>query len=126
MHIFVNKKRKRNCKTFYIQKSRHFAKINTIYVTFFKPKSNIIYIPQFFMKILNLKFIYKKHDTLLYVMFLYTKIHTLLKIKTICGPFLCTKIRRLCATHFFIEPQKLAEEKGKFLFLKKALCVKFV
>ena len=40
-----------------------------------------LYVAQFFNNNLNLVFIYKKHDTLRYVMFLYTKRQTLRKKK---------------------------------------------
>ena len=61
------------------QKARHFSKSKKIYITFLFTKIQTLYVPWFFMKILKLAFIYKKHDTLQYVTFLYTKIHTLRK-----------------------------------------------
>ena len=68
----------------YIQKSRHFAKSNTICVTFLFTKIQTLYLTQFFMKVFKLAFIYiqkgwhvalrdvfiyKKPDTLRYVIF---------------------------------------------------------
>ena len=62
-------------------KSWTLVKRKTISVTFLFPKSNTIYVTQFFMKFLNLVFIYRKNDTLSYVMFLYTKSQKLRKNK---------------------------------------------
>ena len=61
---------KKNAKTFIyknsytLQKARQFPL--RLYV-----KSKTLYVTQFFMKILNLAFIYKNHDTLRYVKLLY-------------------------------------------------------
>ena len=69
---FNIKKLKNVAKHFYIQKTRHFSKSKTISVTFLCTKSLTFYATRFFMKVLNLVFIYKKHDTLRFVTFLYT------------------------------------------------------
>ena len=76
---FSHIQKAKNCETFLYTKGRHFAKIETISVTFLYRKSKTIYVTQFFIKFLKLVFVYKKHDTLRYVTFLYTKIQTLSK-----------------------------------------------
>ena len=75
---------------------------------------------QFFMKILNLAFIYKKPDTLRYVEFLYSKIQTLRKKQDNLRYVLYTKIRIVCSTRFFVEFLKLAEWRGHF-YMKKTM-----
>ena len=79
MHIYIYTKSEKIKKYFYIQKARHFAKIKTVWVTFLYTKSKTLYVTRFFMKFLKLAFIYKKNDTLRYLMFLNTKIQTLRK-----------------------------------------------
>ena len=56
-----------------MQKARLFP------VTFLYTKIKILYVTQFFMKILKLAFLYKNHETFRYVRFLYTKSQTLSK-----------------------------------------------
>ena len=78
---FLYTKRKKLRKVYiYIQKAGQFAKSKTISVTFLYTKSmTFIKLMQFFLKILKLAFIYKKHDTLRDVTFLYSKSQTLRK-----------------------------------------------
>ena len=82
-------------------------KSKTVSVTFYI-EMQTIYVTQFFIKMLNLAFIYKNHDTLRYVTFLYTKSRYFAKIKTICFTFLYTKIRTFCVTQIFIKILKFA------------------
>ena len=77
--VFIYTKSKKVVKRFYIQKSGHFTQSKTISVTFLYTKIETLYVTQFFMEILKLTILYKKHDTLHYVTFLYTKIQTLSK-----------------------------------------------
>ena len=111
-------------KCFYIQKARHFSKSWTISVKFLYIESYTFHVTGFFMKILRLAFIYKKHDTLRYVTFLYTKSQTLRKKQDNLRYVLYTKIRQFCVTRFFIEFLKFAEGGGTFIDLKNnILCV---
>ena len=77
--FYICKKQKKIETFLYTQKAGHFAKSKTISVRFLNPKSMTLYVTRFFMTFLKLAFMYKKHDTLLYVTFLYTKSRTLRK-----------------------------------------------
>ena len=85
-HLYIQKAKK--SETFYIQKARHFAKSNTISVTFLYTKSKTLYVTLFVMKFLKVALLYKNHDTLHYVAFLYSKSWHFAKSKTICVTFL--------------------------------------
>ena len=74
-------KEKEIVNLFYIQKSRHFAKSKTICVTFLYTKSKTLYVTRFFMKLLGLGFIYKKHEKICYVMFYIQKPETSQKVR---------------------------------------------
>ena len=100
---FIYTKRKRKWETFiYKKKSRHFEKSKTICVTFLFTKIQTLYVMRFFMKILKLAFVYKKHDTLRYVTLLYTqKSRHFVKSKTICVTFLYT-VRMISTARFSV------------------------
>ena len=66
-------KYRRPKKNIIFKKSRHFVKNKTISVNFLNKKSKTLYVTRFFMKMLRLAFIYKKHGTLSYVTFIYKK-----------------------------------------------------
>ena len=63
-------KAKKIAKRFYIQKARHFSKARQFPLCFYIQKPIHLTLRDF-DEILNLAFIYKKHDTLRYVSFLY-------------------------------------------------------
>ena len=60
MCTFLYLQKTKNCQTFYIQKSRHFAKSKIISVTFLYTKIKTLHVTRFFMKKLKLAFIYIK------------------------------------------------------------------
>ena len=111
---------------FYIQKARHFSKSKTT-----------LYVTWFFMKILKLEFIYKKHDTFCYVTFFYTKNQTLRKNQD--NFRYVFKYKKLDTLRYaiFHGILKLAEGGGifickiitlRFIFIRKndGLCVTFL
>ena len=103
----------------------HKNQDNLRYISY--TKSPTLYGTRFFMKILKLAFIYKKHDTLRCVNFLYSKSQTLCTKKTICVTYLCTK-----AWHFPLRDfswnfwNRRRGGGGIFVYKKNALCVTFV
>ena len=114
MFLHIQKRKNMRNVYIYIQKSRHFAKRKTIYVTFLYTKIQTLDITIFSWKIWNWHlYVYKKHDTLRYVTFLYANIQTLRKKQdNLRYVFLYTKIRRLCVTQFVMEILELAEGGG--------------
>ena len=122
--------RRTTCTFLYIQKVKKMPNVY-IYIksqTLFKNQDNFRYVlyiksyklhvTQFFMKILKLAFINKKHDTLRYVTFLYTKRQTLHKKQDNLRYVFIYKIWTVCVSQFFIEFLKLAE-RGHIFILKK-------
>ena len=102
VHVLICKRSKKNCKTFYIQKSGHLAKSKTISVTFLYTKSNKCHVTQFFMSILKLNFIYKKHYTLRYVAFLYKRSEPLRKKQDNLRYVFIYKNWKSCVTWFLL------------------------
>ena len=72
-------RKQNNYETFYNTESQTLFKNQDYFCYVLYTKSKTIYVTQFFMKMFNSEFIYKKHDTLRYITFLYTKSHTLRK-----------------------------------------------
>ena len=77
----------KNPKHFNIQKFRHFEKYQDNLHHVFIYKSKTLYVTPFFMNILKLAFVYKKHDTLRYAKFYIQKSRHFAKSKTICLTF---------------------------------------
>ena len=126
-HFYIYKKAKTIPKRFYIQKSGHFAKNKTISVTFLYIKSTTLYVTRFFMKILKLAFIYKKHVTLRCVTFYLQKFRHFAKSKTICVIFYMQKSGHFALRDFSLNFLKLAEGGGHFTMQKKCnLCYIFI
>ena len=71
--FFIYKKQK-HCDTFLYTKSQKFFTKKDYLRSVLYTKIQTLYVTQFFMKNLNLAFLYKKDDTFRYVKFLYTKI----------------------------------------------------
>ena len=112
----------------YREKLRHFTKGKTIYVKFFFTKIQTLYITRFFMNVWNwYLYIYKKRDTLRYVMFLYFKSLILRKMQdNLRYVFYIQK-----AWHFALQMFSWNfwnwRRGGGFVWKKNnALCVKFV
>ena len=72
------KKTIKNRNVFIYKKAYTFQKARQFVLRFYT-KNKTLYVTGFFMKILKLAVIYKKHDTLRYVTFLYTKSLTIRK-----------------------------------------------
>ena len=53
MHVYKYTKSKKIVKRFYIQKTRHMAKIKTTYVMFLCTKSKTVYVTHFFLDFLK-------------------------------------------------------------------------
>ena len=93
--------------------------------TFLYTKSMTLCVTHFFMKILKLAFIYKKHDILRHVTFLYTKIQIVRKKQdNLCYFFIYQNPDTLCYAIFYWIFE-IVGGGGDFLYVKKiALCVK--
>ena len=94
--------RKTIAKRFYIQTATHFAKINTIFVTFLNTKSKTLYDTQFSPKCWSW-YLYINSMTLFVTLRFYLqKFWHVARNKTICVTFLYTKIGTVCVTQCFI------------------------
>ena len=115
----VYRKAEKMSNVFIYRKTDTLQKVRQFMLRFYIQKRMTLYVMQFFMKILQLVFIYKKHDTQRYVTFLCTKRRTLSKKQDNLRYVFIYKIWTLCITRFFIELLKLAEGEGNFYTHKK-------
>ena len=111
--FYIYKKQNKNRNVYiYIQKTRHFAKIKTIFVAFLFTKSQTLDVTKCFMKIIKLAFIYKSMKFCVKRRLYKQMQDTSQKPRQFLLRFKYTKILIIFTTQFLMELLKLAEDGG--------------